>query len=609
MTALQLVDYVSRQYSIRISMAVWQELLEWAYVLSLPRFGPRMEENSEGQIPREVVTDILRTMSAPPYRVVPNMVMVNIMAKHAFLRNVFSDLHKYMEMGYKIFLRTMKERNRLRRTLVRHELCIAPMPTVSEQEAWEMRERLYLQRLEEELEKERRKRNGEAVDDTAVGSTDRQQQQQRETEDWVDDVALPAKEGEGELHRYHQLAYLEASEGNANEDVRDEVILPDEEVPSGTGTGTGIGIGTGNESTRTAAPQGTAKTDVGYVGTAGSAGAGAAAAAAAGTSPANANASAGAAAPGSAGEVGAESGAAARSDDASATRAAGTSTSTNSGSTTSTETSPETVSEAERKEAADTTISRSTSTSTCPTYETTLRPPNLHEEQRSKALRARIRAALATYYRTTGTREPYNPVPGFELQLRNVAREAEPVPEHLNPDHLPLLSRRGEEGEGDGEGGGSRGRSPRRSVLIARYNDLYRQARSARTHPMLHGTLVRTIDEGFNEGDGEGNSNAVERPRLSDYETAHLTLSKIKAFRHLNSALHITARELARDVALLQRWVRLVLLGHRWVADSAGGPLEWQRRALPRFVERWRPFMARATGCGIVLRQQASVAP
>ncbi|KAI5289286.1 hypothetical protein KEM52_000835, partial [Ascosphaera acerosa] len=86
------------------------------------------------------------------------------------------------------------------------------------------------------------------------------------------------------------------------------------------------------------------------------------------------------------------------------------------------------------------------------------------------------------------------------------------------------------------------------TATTASYNKLVGHSRSAATHPAL------PLGVGGEAGDGSAGL-------LSLYSTGHLTLKKIKAFRHTQFLVHLAQRELARDVSLVERWVRLVLIG------------------------------------------------
>ena len=62
-TALQLIDTISKQYSLKIDITTWTELMVWTYVLSLRRPYPDLsEEKTVGQLPEETVHQLFDLM-------------------------------------------------------------------------------------------------------------------------------------------------------------------------------------------------------------------------------------------------------------------------------------------------------------------------------------------------------------------------------------------------------------------------------------------------------------------------------------------------------------------------------------------------------------------
>lgn len=145
---LQLADYISRHYNIYISQAAWQELFEWSFVLSQKRFKERARENSVGYVSPHLVDDIFRTMTAEPYNAYPNMVIRNLVAKHAFIRQNLKKMISQLRMGYETFMRSIERRNRVSRTLVTRQLIVASSPPTQEN-------RKRKERLEDKRQRER----------------------------------------------------------------------------------------------------------------------------------------------------------------------------------------------------------------------------------------------------------------------------------------------------------------------------------------------------------------------------------------------------------------------------------------------------------------------
>lgn len=77
-TALRVVDHVSRHYSLPIPRGVWSHLLEWTFVLSERRYGPRKNDGSYlGRLPLQSVASLWDTMVSDPYNIKPTMPMYN----------------------------------------------------------------------------------------------------------------------------------------------------------------------------------------------------------------------------------------------------------------------------------------------------------------------------------------------------------------------------------------------------------------------------------------------------------------------------------------------------------------------------------------------------
>jgi hypothetical protein len=79
-TALQVVDFISRQYSIPISEKVWEELLERTFVLSSKRSANVDKVGDKiGQMPRKSVIDLWNTLTNKPYNIKPTINMYDML--------------------------------------------------------------------------------------------------------------------------------------------------------------------------------------------------------------------------------------------------------------------------------------------------------------------------------------------------------------------------------------------------------------------------------------------------------------------------------------------------------------------------------------------------
>lgn len=129
---LQVVDAVSRAYGVFVHDDTWQELLEWAFVLAQRRFGPptRAKDNQSAAAVTtlDTVVRLYEMAVNPPYKLFPNMIMYNVLVKTAWERQNIGQVLRFMRGGRELFVRSLKRRNRVGRTLVRHQLSIAPAP-------------------------------------------------------------------------------------------------------------------------------------------------------------------------------------------------------------------------------------------------------------------------------------------------------------------------------------------------------------------------------------------------------------------------------------------------------------------------------------------------
>jgi len=100
-TALRLVDYISRQYKIEIPMGAWKELLQWTFVLSVPRSGVKKlsDGSTTGQLPREAVSNLWTTMTSPPYNISPTMEMYDRHITNLIYRERFGEVKERIEEG------------------------------------------------------------------------------------------------------------------------------------------------------------------------------------------------------------------------------------------------------------------------------------------------------------------------------------------------------------------------------------------------------------------------------------------------------------------------------------------------------------------------------
>lgn len=103
-TALRLLDYVSRHYSITIPLNVWNEILMWTSVLATKKIPVRMkgEEVKEtgretGQLPPKAMSSLWQTMISEPYNVKPTIQMYDRLITNLAYRQRFGEMQMRME--------------------------------------------------------------------------------------------------------------------------------------------------------------------------------------------------------------------------------------------------------------------------------------------------------------------------------------------------------------------------------------------------------------------------------------------------------------------------------------------------------------------------------
>jgi hypothetical protein len=97
-TALRLIDFISRSYSIRIPTPVWEELLKWTFLLSLKgaHKGQAGDPNI-GQLPPSALTDLWDTLIAEPYSVKPTITMYHDLIINLLRRQRFGEAAKRLQ--------------------------------------------------------------------------------------------------------------------------------------------------------------------------------------------------------------------------------------------------------------------------------------------------------------------------------------------------------------------------------------------------------------------------------------------------------------------------------------------------------------------------------
>ncbi|RFU31766.1 hypothetical protein B7463_g4565, partial [Scytalidium lignicola] len=95
-TALRLVDYISQSYLLDIPSDVWNELLQWTYVLSTPG---SISRTTDRRLPPEAVANLWATMTSEPYNVKPTMQMYDHLIPNLISRQRFREAEYWMEQA------------------------------------------------------------------------------------------------------------------------------------------------------------------------------------------------------------------------------------------------------------------------------------------------------------------------------------------------------------------------------------------------------------------------------------------------------------------------------------------------------------------------------
>lgn len=112
--ALLVMDFVSRSYNIPVPQKVWHELVERAFVLCRPRFGPRAEQDSRGKVPTSFVVGLFETMTSPPYNIPPTVNLYRMIAKTAWDEAQAGDFERHVCAAYELLCEARRKRTATR---------------------------------------------------------------------------------------------------------------------------------------------------------------------------------------------------------------------------------------------------------------------------------------------------------------------------------------------------------------------------------------------------------------------------------------------------------------------------------------------------------------
>jgi hypothetical protein len=115
-TALRLVDHISQTYKVQVFDYVWHELLDWTFVLSLPRQASRGEQ---AVLPKGSVQKLWKVMRNEPYNLCPTMDMYDKLIKSLFHQQRTQDMWHNMCEALPLYETMRKETRDLNKSLHR----------------------------------------------------------------------------------------------------------------------------------------------------------------------------------------------------------------------------------------------------------------------------------------------------------------------------------------------------------------------------------------------------------------------------------------------------------------------------------------------------------
>jgi Mitochondrial ATPase expression len=117
--AYKLVDFVSRQYDIRIPFNVWMHLLDWALVLSLRRSGAQEKQGQAiGRVPHSFIDKLWAEMTDEPHNIKPDVVMHTSRALSLRDRGMLRESLESIQSAKLLFETTRGEAERLGQELL-----------------------------------------------------------------------------------------------------------------------------------------------------------------------------------------------------------------------------------------------------------------------------------------------------------------------------------------------------------------------------------------------------------------------------------------------------------------------------------------------------------
>lgn len=118
--AVQVIQFLSANYNIKIPAKVWHELLERAFVLS--RVNPGIHnyyENELGKVSADVVRSIFETMTSKPHNTETTGPTWRFMLKTAYAFGTLEECRSYLHRAYKVLMTTRRQQETARKLVCR----------------------------------------------------------------------------------------------------------------------------------------------------------------------------------------------------------------------------------------------------------------------------------------------------------------------------------------------------------------------------------------------------------------------------------------------------------------------------------------------------------
>lgn len=110
-TAFKVVDHLSQTYRIPIPINMWQDMLEWTYIMSSPPASTAWKyAGMPSKIPNSNTIELIwNAMISPPHNIQPGFDQYNILIRNLLGRNGFGNFLPYMRIAIEFYDDQVKE--------------------------------------------------------------------------------------------------------------------------------------------------------------------------------------------------------------------------------------------------------------------------------------------------------------------------------------------------------------------------------------------------------------------------------------------------------------------------------------------------------------------